>query len=127
MIKTIDRLFLGSAIACALVGLSVGLVMGMTQNFAFASAHAHLNLVGWVSLALFGLAYRSGIAVCDRWAVIHYFVALSGAVLLPIGIALVVLYQQPIVAILGSLLTLSSMIIFATNVLRRRQQTAPGA
>jgi hypothetical protein len=125
MVKSIDRFFLGSAIVCALVGLSGGLIMGMTQNFTLASAHAHLNLVGWVSLALFGLAYRSGIAVCDRLAVVHYFVAVSGAVLLPIGIALALLYQQPVVAILGSLLTLASMIIFATNFLRQRNRNSP--
>lgn len=31
--------------------------MGIIQNFAFTSVHAHLNLLGWVSMALFGLIY----------------------------------------------------------------------
>ncbi len=35
----------------------LGLVMGIIQNFAFTSVHAHLNLLGWVSMALFGLIY----------------------------------------------------------------------
>ena len=40
------------AIACIL-----GLVMGIIHNFAFTSVHAHLNLLGWVSMAIFGLIY----------------------------------------------------------------------
>jgi hypothetical protein len=125
MIHTIDRLFLASAIACGIAGMGMGLVMGMTENFSLASAHAHLNLTGWVSLALFGLAYRSGMAVRDRWAVAHFFVAVTGAVLLPLGIALVVLYQQPMVAALGGVLSLASMIMFASNFLRQRQLNTP--
>jgi len=39
------------------LAVTLGLVMGIIQNFAFTSVHAHLNLLGWVSMALFGLIY----------------------------------------------------------------------
>jgi hypothetical protein len=126
MIHTIDRLFLGSAIVCGIAGMGMGLVMGMSENFSLASAHAHLNLAGWVSLALFGFAYRSGMAVRDRWAVAHFFVAVTGAVLLPVGVALVVLYQQPVIAALGGVLSLASMIMFASNFFRQPRPNTPG-
>lgn len=124
MVNTIDRYFLGSAIVCALIAMAGGLTMGIREDFTFVSAHAHLNLVGWVSLTLFAFAYRNNIVVRDHWAVVHYFVATAGAILLPIGIAVVMLYQQPIVAILGSFLTIASMLIFAANFLRMRGRAA---
>ncbi|WP_426433967.1 hypothetical protein [Bradyrhizobium genosp. P] len=38
-----------------LFGMLAGIAMGIRQDFALASAHAHLNLVGGVLLFLFGL------------------------------------------------------------------------
>jgi len=49
--------FLKIAAVYFLIAVCLGLVMGMIQNFSFASVHAHLNLLGWVSMALFGIIY----------------------------------------------------------------------
>jgi hypothetical protein len=35
-----------------LIGMSMGIYMGATEQFALAPAHAHVNLLGWVTLAL---------------------------------------------------------------------------
>jgi hypothetical protein len=48
--------FAGSS---ALVGMVAGIVMGILQDFTIAPAHAHLNLLGWVTMALYGLYHRS--------------------------------------------------------------------
>ncbi len=40
-----------------LIAVLLGLTMGIIHNFAFTSVHAHLNLLGWVSMALFGIIY----------------------------------------------------------------------
>ncbi len=69
---------------------------------------------------MFGLAYRAGLAMLDRWAVIHFWIALAGAIVLPIGIYLSMANHQPAVAIIGSLITLISMILFVINVVRAR-------
>jgi hypothetical protein len=37
-----------------LLGMGVGIYMGASQNFTIAPAHAHLNLIGWVTMALYG-------------------------------------------------------------------------
>lgn len=42
---------------CVMAGMVWGSVMGASQNFAMAPAHAHLNLLGWASLALMGTFY----------------------------------------------------------------------
>ena len=40
-----------------LLGVILGLGMAATQDFMLRPVHAHINLLGWVSLALFGLFY----------------------------------------------------------------------
>jgi cbb3-type cytochrome oxidase subunit 1 len=40
------------------LGISLGIYMGVNENFTLRPVHAHLNLLGWVSLALFGLIYQ---------------------------------------------------------------------
>src|SRR6516164_5004150 len=47
-----------AAVAFLVAGLIWGLVMGISQDFSTMPAHAHLNLLGWVSLFLFGIYYR---------------------------------------------------------------------
>jgi hypothetical protein len=118
--KHIDRWFLGTGILLGLAGMSLGIDMGIRQDFALTPVHAHLNLVGWASLALYGLAYRTGLAKQDAWASVHYGVALAGAVVLPVGIYLAITRNSPAVAIAGSLLTLASLVLFGANFLRAR-------
>jgi len=40
-----------------LIGMGFGIFMGATMNFTLAPAHAHLNLIGWVTMALYGTFY----------------------------------------------------------------------
>ena len=37
------------------VGVTLGVAMGASGNHALFPVHAHVNLLGWVSMALFGL------------------------------------------------------------------------
>jgi hypothetical protein len=54
-----SRLLLRIAIVYALAGIAFGIYMSVTGNYALKTTHAHINLVGWVSLAIMGLAYAS--------------------------------------------------------------------
>jgi hypothetical protein len=114
------RHFIGAGIVAAIIGMVLGIVMGVREDFTLAPAHAHINLVGWASLSLFGLTYHLGIAKNDRWAAAHFWIAIAGAVVLPVGIVLAITRGQPGVAIGGSLLTLASMFLFGINFLRAR-------
>ncbi len=120
MTTTIARSFMLAAAILAVLGMLMGIGMGMSESFTYAPVHAHINLVGWASLALFGLAYRAGLAQLGQLAVVHFWVALAGAIILPIGIYLSIANRQPVVAIIGSLITLVSMILFLINVVRAR-------
>jgi hypothetical protein len=58
------------ATLCVIVGMILGMWMGIAQDFTLAPAHAHLNLIGWVSVFLIGLYHRSqkrATTRLDRW------------------------------------------------------------
>ncbi|HEV2562735.1 MAG TPA: hypothetical protein VGT78_11400 [Rhizomicrobium sp.] len=40
-----------------LCGMVLGQIMGMHEDFTLAPLHAHINLLGWVTLALYGTFY----------------------------------------------------------------------
>lgn len=47
-----------AAVVFLAVGMTWGMIMGISQDHSAMPAHAHLNLLGWVSLFLMGLYYR---------------------------------------------------------------------
>ena len=49
--------FFTFAASCGLTGMGWGIYMGITQDHSTFSAHAHLNLLGWVSGAIMGGFY----------------------------------------------------------------------
>ncbi len=108
--------FMLTGILAVAVGMVLGLYMGPSQDFRLMPVHAHLNLVGWATMMLFGLYYRSDVVAAAsavaRW---HYWAALVGLVLMAIGLTAVQLgnYSLEIVLIVGSVLTLVSMLMFA--------------
>ena len=56
MTRVSDR-FLQLAVVAALAGMGLGIGMGLTQDFQLQAVHAHINLLGWVSMMLYGLFY----------------------------------------------------------------------
>jgi hypothetical protein len=117
--------FFVAAILFALTGMILGIWMGVTgpEVFNYAPVHAHINLVGWVTLFLIGLWYRGAPAVAStRLAEVHFWCAIIGAILLTIGIVGAVTPNESLelVIIPGSLLTLLAMILFLVIVLRHR-------
>ncbi len=44
-----------------LTGMGLGIFMGLQQDFALTPVHAHVNLLGWVTMSLYGL-YHRGVA-----------------------------------------------------------------
>ena len=46
------------AVVYFLIGVGWGMYMSASGDFTLAPVHAHINLLGWVSLTLIGLIYR---------------------------------------------------------------------
>ncbi|KQV45681.1 cytochrome-c oxidase [Massilia sp. Root335] len=50
-------IWLKLAVVYLIVGISLGIAMGASQNFTLRPVHAHINLLGWTTMALAGLIY----------------------------------------------------------------------
>jgi len=110
---TLPRAFLLTALAYALAGMGLGIQMGIAHDFTSSPIHAHINLVGWATLALFGLIHRAypGLAL-SRLAWPQFWLAEAGALALVVGIALKLYRDIEPVVVIGSLLTIAAMLLF---------------
>lgn len=128
--KNYDLMFLVLATVMLITGVAIGIFMAGSQQFQYAPIHAHVNLVGWASLALFGLVYRAYPRLgTSRLAIVHFLLAASGAVLLPVGIALAVLAHSEAIAMVSSMLWLGACLTFLIQLLSlfSDKQPAPHA
>jgi hypothetical protein len=107
--------------------MAFGIVMGIRQDFALAPAHAHLNLLGFVTLFLSALYYRAvPEAAASALARYQAVVSVAGAILFPVGIASVLLgghdrFEPVVVA--GALIVFVGMTLFAVIVFRTSGET----
>jgi len=119
--------FMLAGIVFALIGMCLGVYMGTKEDFTLAPLHAHINLVGWASLMLFGLYYRSDAAAAGRalarW---HWWVAVLGMIFFIPGIAGANLgiASWAMFVIPGALFTLASMLIFGWTIWRAAMKPA---
>jgi len=126
--RRIDLSFMLLAAASLLVGVCLGIWMGLSHDFAFAPVHAHLNLLGWASLALFGLTYRAWPDLAaSRLAAFHLGVSAPGAVMFPAGIAISLTGGGVAVATAGALLWLAGVLAFLAGLARLAWAPALGA
>jgi hypothetical protein len=111
-----------AAVMMVVAGMIWGIAMGITQDHSTLPAHAHLNLLGWVSLFLFGIYYHLHPAVDrSRLASLQVWVWIVSTIILTIGVALVHsghAIGDPIAAV-SSLLVLADMLLFGSLVIRR--------
>ena len=109
------------AVLFVIAGMAMGIGMAATQDHSIMPAHAHLNLLGWVSLFLFGIYYERRPALnASRMAMIQVILWSVGTVLLTIAVAAIHLgytAADPVAGI-SSLIVLAAMLMFAYFVFR---------
>ena len=104
------------AVLFVIAGMAMGIGMAASQNHAIMPAHAHLNLLGWVSLFLFGIYYERRPALDgSRVALAQVVVWSVGTVVLTLAVAAIHLgyHEADPVAAVASLLLLAAMLLFA--------------
>lgn len=118
-----------AAIIAALAGMSWGIVMAMSQDHSSMPAHAHLNLLGWVSLFLFGIFYRLYPALeISRLALAQVWIWIIGTISLTVGVAMLHAGNkagEPFAGI-GSFVVLGDMVLFGWLVMRSERRAAVG-
>ncbi|MDO8295245.1 MAG: hypothetical protein Q7T19_02275 [Caulobacter sp.] len=81
--------FFFAASLCILVGANWGLYMSITHDFSTSPAHAHLNLLGWVSLSIMGGFYALLGKDTPLWLVkTNFFLSTAGVVCMITGLGL---------------------------------------
>src|SRR5215470_11304527 len=101
------------------IGMTLGVGMGMSHNFLFRSVHAHVNLLGWASLALAALVFhvfpdtgRTRLASIWFWTYnLSVPTGLGGLALFLLGYT----WAEPVL-IVGQLGIWAGALIFAINV-----------
>jgi hypothetical protein len=119
--QMIDSRMMRAGAIFLVLGMIWGIEMGIRQEFSMAPAHAHFNLVGGVLLLVVGLYYRMVPSARDstlaKW---QSWLHIVGAVLFPIGVAVVIKKGDSFIVlpIVGSLIVVVAIALFALIVFR---------
>ena len=117
--RNIPTLFFATSALFASLGMVWGIQMSATHDHTLSPAHGHLNLIGFVVMAVFGTYYAlTPRAAVSKTAMGHFVLTLVAVVVLVPGIALAITEQGELLAKLGSVLSLLSMVLFLVVVLR---------
>jgi len=116
-----------AAVLFVIAGMIWGIVMAISEDHSAMPAHAHLNLLGWVSLFLFGIYYRLHPALEGaKSAFAQIWIWIIGTIVLTIGVGLVHTGHpvgDPIAAV-GSFIVLFDMVLFGWLVFRGERADA---
>ncbi len=123
----ISQYFFKVAVVFLMIGILMGIQMAMSGHHNVIGAHAHTNLLGWVSSAIFGGYYALNPAKAQsRLAEAHFWIyTVSVAVMVPSLYALYIGYPavEPLLAIV-SVTAFIAVILFAYIVFSPARATA---
>jgi hypothetical protein len=108
----VSKAFFVTGALCGLVGMVWGAWMGASQDHSLFPAHAHLNLLGWVTLAIMGGFYAlrgSG----GRLAWINYGLSTAGVVIMTPMLAYLLGDEAHRGATIGPLMMIPEVLVMA--------------
>ena len=113
--------FIKIAVVYLFLGALLGITMGITQTFTLVPVHAHLLLLGWVSLALAGIVYHLyPLAAQTLLARIHFWLHNVALPVFMAGLGLMLTGRHELMPLVAgsALVVLVGLALFALNVLR---------
>jgi cbb3-type cytochrome oxidase subunit 1 len=117
----VGKAYLKVATVYFTIGVLAGLIMGIIHDFRFTSVHAHVNLLGWVTMALFGIIYHFyPKAANSKLAKTQFWLHNIGVPVMLGGIALQIVGVSAALAptIIGSIAVVVGVILFMINVFK---------
>jgi hypothetical protein len=126
--------FFKAAVTFFVIGILMGLQMSISGEHNVIGAHAHTNLLGWVTMATFGGYYALNPGKAEtRLAAIHFWSYLAAVCVMVPSLYLLYLgyaaFEPPLAA--ASIVALLSVFAFALIVFSRpeaeSQRSAPAA
>jgi len=110
------------AVIYLVVGMLGGLFMAATHQLQYGPVHAHVNLLGWATLAIAGLVYQVYPELAEHWlATAHAWLHNVGLASMTIGMALLFSGRMEALplAFAGSALAMAGVLLFAINLCTR--------
>jgi len=113
-----------------LIGMLAGMYMGGAEDFRLAPAHAHLNLLGWVNMALYGTFYAlTAKTLRPSLAWTNYAFSAVGVVFAIPSLGFMLLtgsktLNAPLMA--GEVLTVLALLVFLVSVVREFRRDRSG-
>lgn len=114
--------FIKSAVVYIILGMILGIYMAASQNHSQMPTHAHLNLIGWVTMGLMGLIYKAWPQTAEgTLATVTFWLSHFSVIGMTIGIGLIYagMPQYEPIAIVASLAALLNMLLFAYLFFRK--------
>lgn len=117
----ISNWFFRLAVLYVIAGISLGLFMAGSHDYSLTPAHAHLNLLGWVTMSIFAVFYRLWpAAAASKLAKVHFWLYVPAHFLQMVFLFLFLRGNkgvEPVLAIV-SMLVAAAVIVFAVNLWR---------
>ena len=126
----ISNWFFRLAVFWLLAGVTLGLVMAASHDHSAFPAHAHMNLLGWVTMSIFAVFYRLfPAAAAQKLAKVHFWIYVPAHF-----VQMVTLYMlmkgmesiEPVLAI-ASFAVAAGIIVFAVNLWKHTAVPAAAA
>ena len=112
--------FFGAAVVYALGGMVLGMYMGGSGDHSMAPVHAHINLLGWASLAIMGAFYGlAGDRTPAKLAWANFGLSNVGNLMSLPMVAVIQSGKPPIVPVLvgGELAIVAGMLAFGLSLI----------
>ena len=117
----VSAAFFAIGVLCLVTGMVWGMIMGNSENFILAPAHAHLNLLGWVTMAIYGTFYAlTRETLSPRLAWTNLVLAVLGVLVMIPSLAMYLtgaVQYGPGIAV-GSVLSFLALLVFGVSVAR---------
>lgn len=107
------------AVLYLIVGVGMGIMMGASEDFTLRPVHAHINLLGWATMALAGLIYsvfpQAGLSKLAR---IHFWLANTSLPVMAVALSFVVTGTRQVVPVLAlsEIVATLGILVFALNL-----------
>lgn len=115
----VGALWLKLAVLYLIVGVGLGIAMGASENFTLRPVHAHINLLGWATMALAGLVYSVyPEAGMSRLGKAHFWLNNLSLPVMAVALGFVVSGEKQLIPVLAisEVVAALGILVFAANL-----------
>lgn len=119
VISTAGVIWLKLSVVYLMIGVGMGIAMGVSQNFTLRPVHAHVNLLGFCTLALAGLIYsvfpKAGASTLAK---IHFWLLNLSLPVMMTCLGLLLSGNTKVIPVLGAaeVMAAAAILAFAANL-----------